>query len=231
MLGAEHLQRGQIQRRSRFAFALLFRLRLFGRRVHQQHAAPKADRQRQRPQRPESPPDALHRPEALERRSDKDGQERTGKSHRPADDAGGEALPALVPLLGAGLDGRVQERRAQPRRDAEHPKEKAALLPRQKGRRKEPAAEQGCAPERRAAGAFPVLQKAADDAPDAEGRDQNAKGIPGPLFAQAVLLHHRLLEHAPRCGQTRQHLNGRSCRQNGPRMFLGKLLHLSHLTL
>ena len=74
-------------------------------------------------------------------------------------------------------------------------------FPGQEGRRKEPAAEQGRAPERRAARAVPVLQKAADHTPHPECRDQDAERQPGPLFREAVLLHDRLLEHAPGRGQ------------------------------
>ena len=228
MLRAQHLQGGQVERRGVPAPALLFRPLLFGRRINEQQTARQTDRKSQCPQRPERASDALHRPEALQRRPDEDGEERTGQAHRAPDDAGGQPLAALVPFLGAGLDGRIQKRRAQPRRDAERPKEKTALLPRQQRRRKETAAEQGRAPERSAPGAFPVLQKAADHAPDAERRDQEAERIPGPLLAQAVLVHHRLLEYAPRGGQARQHLNGGPRRQDGPRMFCRKLLHFLH---
>ena len=71
------------------------------------------------------------------------------------------------------------------------------------------------------------LQKAANDAPHAERRDEDAKGIPCPLLAQAVFLHDRLLEHAPRSGQACQYLDGRARRQDGPgSCFLHFVHHL-----
>ena len=201
MPGAEHLPRGEVQPRGRLSPALLAGPGLFRWRVGQQGTAHEANGQGERPQRPERAPDALHRAKAPQRRPDKDREERAGEPHRPADDTRGQPLAALVPFLGAGLDGGVQKGRAQPRRDTEQYPEPPACGPGQEGRRKEPAAEQGRAPERRAARAVPVLQKAADHTPHPECRDQDAERQPGPLFREAVLLHDRLLEHAPGRGQ------------------------------
>ena len=224
MLCSEHLQRGKVEGRGAFSPALLLGLLLCRRRVGEQGAAHKADRQREYPQRPERPPDPLHRAKALQRRADESGQERTAQAHRAANDPRGKALAPGVPFLGAGLDGRVEKRRAQPRRNAEHCPEPYPLLPGQEGRRKEPAAEQAGAPQRRAARAFFILQKTTDDASHPERCDQDAERIASAVLGQAELIHHRLLEHAPRRRQARQDLNGRPRRQDGPRMFCCKLL-------
>ena len=198
-------------------------LRLFGRRVGQQCTAREADRQGQRTQRPERAPDALHRPETPQRRADKDGQERSAQPHCAPDDAGGEALPALVPLLGAGLDGRIEEGCAEPCRDAEHPEKSTPLLCRESRRREESAAEQTCPPQSRKAWPLLILQKAADDAKC----DEHSEGIACPLLAEAVFLHDRSLKHAPRGGQARQYLDGRARRQDGPgSCFLHFVHHL-----
>ena len=170
---------------------------------------------------------AGHRPEAPQRRADKDGQERSAQPHCAPDDAGGEALPALVPLLGAGLDGRIEEGCAEPCRDAEHPEKSTPLLCRESRRREESAAEQTCPPQSRKAGAAFILQKAADDAPDAEKCDEHSEGIACPLLAEAVFLHDGSLKHAPRGGQACQYLDGRARRQDGPgSCFLHFVHHL-----
>ena len=207
-----------------FPPALLLGLLLCRRRVGEQGAAHKADRQRECPQRPERPPDSLHRAKALQRRADESGQERTAQAHRAANDPRGKALAPGVPFLGTGLDGRVEKRRAQPRRNAEHCPEPCPLFPGQEGRRKEPAAEQAGAPQRRAARAFFILQKTTDDAAHPERCDQDAERIARAVLGQAELVHHRLLEHAPRRRQARQDLNGRPRRQDRPGVFCCKLL-------
>ena len=177
--------------------ALLLGLLLCRGRVGEQGTAHKADRQRECPQRPERSPDPLHRAKAFQRRADESGQERTAQAHRAANDPRGKALAPGVPFLGAGLDGRVEKRRAQPRRNAEHCPEPYPLLPGQEGRRKEPAAEQAGAPQRRTARAFFILQKTADDASHPERCDQDAERIASAVLGQAELVHHRLLEHHP----------------------------------
>ena len=194
------------------------------RRVLQKQTAHKAYRQGDRTQCPEGPPDALHDPKSPHCRAHEYGEEGTAQAHRPADDAGGQPLAVGVPLLGAGLDGRIQKRRAQPRRDAERQKERLCAARRQQARRKKAAAEQGGAPQARAAGAVPVLQEAAQHAPHTEGRDEDAKRIPRPLLRQAVFLHDRLLEHAPRRRKPREHLNGGPGGKDRPRVFCCKLL-------
>ena len=231
MLCSEHLQRGKVEGRGALSPALLLGLLLCRGRVGEQGTAHKADRQRECPQRPERPPDPLHRTKALQRRADESGQERTAQAHRAANDPRGKALAPGVPFLGAGLDGRVEKRRAQPRRNAEHCPEPYPLLPGQEGRRKEPAAEQAGAPQRRAARAFFILQKTTDDASHPERCNQDAERIASAVLGQAELVHHRLLEHAPRRRQARQDLNGRP-RQDRPGVARCKLLHLFyHLVL
>lgn len=138
--------------------------------------------------------------------------------------AGGQPLAVGVPLLGAGLDGRVQKCRAQARRDAEREEKRARTAARQHGRCKKAAAQQRCAPQPCAARAVLILQKTADHASHAKGRDQDTEGIACPLLAQAVFVHDRLLEHAPRRRDARQHLNGCTCRKDGPGVFCCKLL-------
>ena len=224
---AKHLPGREVEGRRGFSLSLPAGLRFFGRWVGQQCTAREADRQGQRTQRPERAPDALHRPEAPQRRADKDGQERSAQPHCAPDDAGGEALPALVPLLGAGLDGRIEEGRAEPCRDAEHPEKSTPLLCRESRRREESAAEQARPPQSRKAWPLLILQKAADDAPDAEKCDEHPEGIACPLLAEAVFLHDGSLEHAPRGGQACQYLDGRACRQDGPgSCFLHFVHHL-----
>ena len=92
----------------------------------------------------------------------------------------------------------VQKGRAQPRRDAEGQKESPPCPARQKGCCKKAAAEQGCAPQRRAARPLFILQKAAQHTPHPKGGNEQGKGIARPLLRKAVFLHDRLLKDAPR---------------------------------
>ena len=66
--------------------------------------------------------------------------------------------------------------------------------------------------------------KTTDDASHPERRDQDAERIACAVLGQAELVHHRLLEHAPRRRQARQDLNGRPRRQDRPGVFCCKLL-------
>ena len=187
----QHLPRGEVE--GVFDAWLLF----FLRRVAEHRTARKAHRQGERAKRPERAPDPLHRAKAPQRRPDKQGQERAGKSHRTADDPGRQPLAPRVPLLGAGLDRGVQKGCAQPRRDAEGQKEPPPCPARQKGRCKKAAAEQGCAPQRRAARPLFVLQKTAQHTPHPKGGNKQGKGVTRPLLRKAVFLHDRLLKNAP----------------------------------
>ena len=223
--GAEHLPRREIQRRCGFLPPLLVGAGRFGRRVGQQETARQTDRQRQQTQGPERTPDALHRPEALQRQPDECGQEGTGQADRSADDAGRQPFAAFVPFLGAGLDGGVEKRCAQPGGNAERPVEHPARPVGQECRCEKSAAEQGSAPERGCFRPLPILQKPAHHAPDAKRGDQEAEGIACALLGEAVFLHDRLLEYAP-CGRKPgQDLNGGTCEQDRPRVLCGYLLH------
>ena len=100
------------------------------------------------------------------------------------------------------------------RRDAECQKKAARTAARQDSRCKKSAAQQCCSPQSRTPRASAVLQKAAEDAPHAERRNEDAEGIACPLLAQAVLVHDRLLEYAPRRRDAGEQLRRRPCRQN-----------------
>ena len=80
-------------------------------------------------------------------------------------------------------------------------------------------------------GPFFILQKTTDDASHPERCDQDAERIASAVLGQAELVHHRLLEHAPRRRQARQDLNGRPRRQDRPGVARCKLLfHLPFIT-
>ena len=107
------------------------------------------------------------------------------------------------------------------------PKKATPLLCREGRRREESAAEQARPPQSRKAWPLLILQKAADDAPDAEKCDEHSEGIACPLLAEAVFLHDGSLKHAPRSGQAGQYLDGRARRQDGPgSCFLHFVHHL-----
>ena len=99
-----------------------------------------------------------------------------------------------------------------------------ALPPGRIAAAKNTAAQQCCSPQSRTPRASAVLQKAAEDAPHAERRNEDAEGIACPLLAQAILVHDRLLEHAPRRRKPREHLNGGPGGKDRPRVFCCKLL-------
>ena len=63
---------------------------------------------------------------------------------------------------------------------------------------KKAAAEQGCAPQRRAARPLFVLQKTAQHTPHPKGGNKQGKGVTRPLLRKAVFLHDRLLKDSPR---------------------------------
>ena len=181
-------------------------------RVAQQGRPRQAHRQGRAPQGPEGPPDPPQGGQQPHHHRQKGPRQPGGGP----DDAGGKALFPLVPLLDAGLDGRVQKGGAQPRRDAEAPGQGPAPVPRQQGRpQNQPPFQQGGAPEGGAAGAVLVLQKAPDDAPHPIGRNQNAEGQGGGPLLQGVFLHHRLLEHTPGGGQAGEQLDAGPGGQDG----------------
>ncbi len=69
--------------------------------------------------------------------------------------------------------------------------------PGRKAAAKKTAAEQGCAPQRRAARPLFILQKTAQHTPHPKGGDEQRKGIARPLLRKAVFLHDRLLKKRP----------------------------------
>ena len=171
---------------------------------------------------PERTPDALHRSQspctAVRTNTVRNAPERPTA---PADDAGGKALASrhTTSVHRTGWTG-TETPCPGPAGMLNAPEKKLPALPaRQHGRRKESAAQQCRPPQSRTPrGPRLVLQKAADDTPYAERRNEDAKGIARPLLAQAVLLHHRLSETRPTPpGMPGEHLNGCARRKDGPR--------------
>ena len=214
--GFEHLHGGEVPpgafRRGRGVFG-----------VFQQGAARRAHRQHQAAQHPKADPDAP--PPA--QKAYQEGERRTGEPHRPADDAGGEALFLGVPLLGAAHHRRIEEGTAQPHRQREGQIEQARPPRRHEAHGKKARRQQRRARKARDAGARFVLQKAPQHAPEAEGPDGEAEHKAGRPLVKAVFRPHRPLEHAPSGGHPGQYLDGGPRRQDGPAVFFQKALHRS----
>ena len=191
------------------------------RRVFQQGAGRRAHRQHQTSQHPKTAPNAP--PPA--QRAHQNGEHRPRKAHRPADDPGGQALLAGIPLLGAAHHRRIEEGAAQPHRQGKAQIKEPGPPRRDKARAGQARRQQRRARKARGPGARPVLQKAAQHTPQPEGADGEAEHEAGRSLVKTVLGPHRALKHAPGGGHAGEDLDGGSRRQDGPSMVFQKCLH------
>ena len=210
--GAQHPGGRKIQGRALVWAALAAGQRRFGGRVLQKEASGGAHGKAQPGQPPKAGPNArlpAHPPY-------KQREEGPGSPHCPTDEPGGQALFISVPLLGAAHHGRVEKGRAQSNRQAEPQAEQPSRPAGHKARRRHAEGKQGGAPKPGGAGAFCVLQVAAENTAHPEPGDGQAEHGAHVGPAQVVFGHDRAAEYAPGGRNAGENLDGGPGCQNQP---------------